>query len=101
MPEVAAIAGYQPFPASQLEAASALNVAFLAEPLSAEAQKTLMSLKTDIDDFHMQGREVYWLCRKKQSESTFSNTLFERKLKVQTTFRGIKTLKRLAAKYAV
>ncbi|MFC5523869.1 DUF1697 domain-containing protein [Polaromonas jejuensis] len=101
MPEVAAIARYQPFPASQLEAAGTLNVAFLAEPLSAEAQKTLMSLKTDIDDFHVQGREVYWLCRKKQSESKFSNALLERALKLQATFRGINTLKRLAAKYAV
>lgn len=100
VPEVAAIAGYQPFPAAQLEAAGALNVAFLAEPLGAEAQKTLMSLKTDIDDFHVQGREVYWLCRKKQSESKFSNALFERKLKVQTTFRGINTVRKLAAKYA-
>ena len=99
MREVAAIAaGYQPLPVAQLEAAGALT--FLAEPMSAEAQKTLMGLKTDIDDFHVLGREVYWLCRNKQSESTFSNALFERKLNVQATFRGVNTVKRLAAKYA-
>ena len=57
MREVAAIAaGYQPFPVAQLEAAGALT--FLAEPMSAEAQKTLMGLKTDIDDFQVLGREV-------------------------------------------
>ncbi len=37
-----------------------------------------MALKTDIDDFHVQGREVYWLCRRKQSESTFSNAMLEK-----------------------
>ncbi|MBI3240862.1 MAG: DUF1697 domain-containing protein [Chloroflexi bacterium] len=97
--EVAAIAHYKPFTDSALQSAGALNVAFLAEPLPGEAQKTLMRLKTDIDDFHAHGREVYWLCRKKQSESTFSNALFERTLKIQTTFRGFNTVLKLAAKY--
>lgn len=97
--EVAAIAHYKPFADPALQSAQALNVAFLAEPLPDEAKKALMHLKTDIDDFHAHGREVYWLCRKKQSESTFSNALFERTLKIQTTFRGFNTVLKLAAKY--
>ena len=97
--EVADIAHYKPFADSALQSATALNVAFLAEPLPGEAQKALMGLKTDIDDFHVHGREVYWLCRKKQSESVFSNALFERTLKIQTTFRGFNTVVKLAAKY--
>ncbi|MEK7328685.1 MAG: hypothetical protein AAB217_25850, partial [Chloroflexota bacterium] len=84
---------------SALQSAQALNVAFLAGPLPDEAKKALMGLKTDIDDFHVHGREVYWLCRKKQSESAFSNALFERTLKIQTTFRGFNTVVKLAAKY--
>lgn len=97
--EIAKIAGYTPFDETKLQAAQALNVAFLAEPLSDDAQKALQSLSTEIDEFHAHGREVYWLCKKKQSESTFSNTVFERKLKVQTTFRGWKTVLKLAEKY--
>jgi uncharacterized protein (DUF1697 family) len=97
--EVAAIARYEPFEASPLESALALNVGFLDEPLTAEAQGTLMALTTEIDDFHVNGREVYWLCRKKQSQSRFSNGLFERTLKVRATFRGVNTVVRLAAKY--
>jgi len=97
--EVASIARYKPFSDSALKSAGALNVAFLAEPLPGEAQKALMKLKTDIDDFHVHGREVYWLCQKKQSESTFSNTVFERALKIQATFRGFNTVLKLAAKY--
>lgn len=97
--EIAAIAQYKPFANLALKSARALNVAFLAKPLPDEVTKALMRLKTDIDEFHVHGREVYWLCRKKQSESSFSNALFERTLKIQTTFRGFNTIVRLAAKY--
>jgi len=97
--EVANIAGYRPFVDSALKSARALNVAFLDGPLPGEAQKALMRLKTNVDDFHVHGREAYWLCRKKQSESAFSNAVFERALKIQTTFRGFNTVVRLAAKY--
>src|SRR6202171_480933 len=63
VPEVATIARYKPFNESQLSSATALNVAFLADPLSAEAEKSLLALKTEIDDFRVHGREVYWLCK--------------------------------------
>lgn len=38
---------------------------------------SVQNFNTDIDSFHVHGREVYWLCQKKQSESTFSNNAFE------------------------
>ena len=97
--ELAAIANYQPFPKPQLDSAAALNVAFLSEPLDAESKKLLMSLKTDIDDFHAHGREVYWLCIRKQSESKFSNAVFEKTLGIKSTFRGINTIRKMVKKY--
>jgi uncharacterized protein (DUF1697 family) len=97
--ELAALAAYQPFPPARLEAAQALNVAFLAAPLAAPARRKLAALKTDIDDFTAHGREVYWSCLKRQSESTFSNVLFEKTLGVKSTFRGIATVRKMAAKY--
>ncbi len=97
--EVAAIAQYQPFTAAEMQAASALNVALLAEPLIDAAVQKLQTLKTELDDFHVQGREVYWLCRAKQNESKFTNAVFERALKTKATFRGLNTIARLAAKY--
>ena len=99
--ELAAIARYQPFTAAQRRTAGSLNVGFLSAPLGASARKTLMSLKTPIDDFHLRGRELYWLCRKRQSESTFSNVQFERTVQVRTTFRGVNTVARLATKYGL
>jgi uncharacterized protein (DUF1697 family) len=98
--EVAAIAGYKPFADAHLRSAQALNVAFLGDPLEPAAVKLLMAMRTSIDDFHVNGREMYWLCRKKQSESTFSNARFEKALGGRATFRGVKTIVKLAAKYS-
>jgi len=99
--EIAAIARYQPFEAARIAAAPTLCVGLLAAPLDAAAQKLLMALRTDIDDFHVHGREMYWLCTRKQSESKFSNARFERALKLSATFRGLNTIARLAEKYAL
>ncbi|HEY1911149.1 MAG TPA: DUF1697 domain-containing protein [Vicinamibacterales bacterium] len=98
--EVCAIARYKPFPAGAIAGAGALCVGFLADPLGPAAVKTLLALKTEIDDFHVQGKEVYWLCTKRQHESTFSNVRFEKQVKASVTFRGVNTVARLAARCA-
>jgi len=97
--EVAAIARCTPFPASALASAKALNVAFLAEPLSDARRHLLAGFRTEVDDFHVHGRETYWLCHTTQGESTFSNARFERALGIRATFRGVNTVAKLAAKY--
>jgi uncharacterized protein (DUF1697 family) len=97
--EIAAIARNCPFDDRQVQTAGALNVAFLAEPLTNDAQEKLFELRTEIDEFKVREREVYWLCQVKQSDSSFSNAVFERKLKIPTTFRSWSTLLKLAAKY--
>jgi len=97
--ELAAIAAARPFPATLQAAAVAFNVGFLRTPLTPAARARLKALETALDSFAVQGREVYWLCRVKQSESTFSNAVFEKTLGLTATWRGINTLERLAAKY--
>jgi hypothetical protein len=59
-----------------------------------------MTYKNEIDDFHVHGREVYWLCQIKQSESKFSNAAFEKIIGRRATFRGINTIQRMAEKYS-
>ena len=98
--ELARIAAHEAFPPSDLDAAQALNIAFLAAPLDAEAVRKLMALKTAIDDFATREREIYWLCLKRQSESTFSNAVLEKTLGRQSTLRGANTVQKMAAKYA-
>jgi len=95
--EVKSVASRKPFSEADLKQAGAFVVGFLYNPLGAKAKAALMKFKTEIDDFKAVGREVYWLCRHKQSESTFSNAVFEKKLSVRATFRGMNTMQRLAA----
>jgi uncharacterized protein (DUF1697 family) len=101
IPEIVNIANYQPFQQSDLELAAAFNVAFLAGAPSDELKQKLLALRTDIDNFHVYGREVYWLSRKRQSESTFSNAVFEKILGQKSTLRGVNTIKKMAAKFSV
>jgi uncharacterized protein (DUF1697 family) len=98
--EVARISKYQPFKQPELDIAVAFNVAFLKDALDDHANQKLMALRTDIDGFQAHGREVYWLCRKKQSESKFSNVVLENKLGIKSTIRGMETVRKLAAKLA-
>jgi len=99
--ELIEIANHQPFRKAELAQAQALNIAFLKGPLNTHAQKKLTAFKTDIDDFSINGRELYWLCRQKQSESTFSNVRLEKTLGIQATLRGITTVNKLVAKYKI
>jgi uncharacterized protein (DUF1697 family) len=98
--ELADIANYKPFRQADLDAAVALNIAFLADPIDAKSKQKLMALRTDIDDFHVHGREIYWLCLKRQSESTFSNAVLEKTLGRRSTLRGADTVRKMAAKYS-
>jgi uncharacterized protein (DUF1697 family) len=97
--ELAAVLAARPFPAAQMAAAVAFNVGFLKAPLAPAALARLKGLETKLDAFAVQGREVYWLCRVKQSESRFANAVFEKTLSLTATWRGINTLQRLSAKY--
>jgi uncharacterized protein (DUF1697 family) len=98
--ELADIANYRPFAALELDKeGNSLYVAFLPAPPSEEAQEGLLAFRSKVDDFHVRGREVYWLCRKKLSESAFSGALLEKTLGMPATMRNATTVRKLAAKY--
>ena len=95
--EVTAAAQYQPF--ADLAETDALSVAFVALPPGEQAQQRLMALQTDIDDLQINGREVYWRCRTRVSDSKVSGAALEKALKQPATVRNITTVRKLAAKY--
>jgi uncharacterized protein (DUF1697 family) len=98
--ELADIAHYEPFTISELdEEDNSLYIAFLPASPDDEAQQRLLAFRTEIDDFHVHEREVYWLCRKKMSESAFSGALLEKTIGMPATMRNATTVKKLAAKY--
>ena len=65
--EVAAVAAQAPFTPARVQSAQAFHVVFLAEPPTPDAVDALMAHRTVVDDFHVRGREVYWLCAVRQS----------------------------------
>lgn len=58
-----------------------------------------MTFTTDVDSFHVAEREVYWLCRTEQSDSTFSGAVLEKTLDVPATLRNSRTVKRIVEKF--
>jgi uncharacterized protein (DUF1697 family) len=99
--DLAAVAGHQPFPATDLEAdGHSLYITFLSSAPAVEAAERLRALRTAADDFHIHGREVYWLCRKKISGSEVTVAKFERAVGIPGTMRNVTTVKKLAAKYS-
>ncbi len=96
--EVAAVAAYQCFPASDLNAPyHGLYVGFVASEFGSESKKRLMAFRNEIDDFQTHKREVYWLRRR--SESEFSGGVFEKALGLKATFRNMTTVRKIAALY--
>ncbi|RZU02329.1 DUF1697 domain-containing protein [Rivibacter subsaxonicus] len=95
--EVDAIAARALGHASEVPSLKEVNVAFLDAPLDASQLAELLALRTEVDSFSTEGREVYWLCRVGQSESKFSNAVFERRLRLRTTFRRATMLEGLSS----
>ena len=91
--ELANIAQYKPFDDSELNAeGNALYIAFTSDEPSTESKRKLLTLTTDVDDFQINGREVYWLSRKKISESKVSGAQLERTLGMPATLRNANTI---------
>ncbi|MBA3513917.1 MAG: hypothetical protein H0T77_06050 [Pyrinomonadaceae bacterium] len=99
---MANIAEYKPFDDSESNAdGNALYIAFTTDEPSDESKLKLVTLTTEVDNFHVNGREVYWLSRKKISESKFSGAQLERTLGMPATIRNANTVKKIAQKYAL
>jgi uncharacterized protein (DUF1697 family) len=97
--ELAVVANHHPFPGEDGSQEGTIYVAFLPSAPNEAAQQKLMALRTPVDDFHVHGREIYWLRRTGMSESAFSGGLLEKTIGLPATMRNISTVSKLAAKY--
>jgi uncharacterized protein (DUF1697 family) len=96
--ELDAITKYRPFGGDA--DGHTVYVNFLYEPLGKDAVERLEGLRTEVDEFHVHGREFYWLARKKISESLVTGPMMAKAIgKVPSTNRNITTIQKLAAKY--
>jgi uncharacterized protein (DUF1697 family) len=97
--EVLIAAGRNLFPEKDVAAAGALLVGLLKPPVDPGAQKRLDAIDPTQHNFKIAGRELYWLCRVKQSETKLTPGQIERALGGATTMRAISSIRKLAAKH--
>jgi uncharacterized protein (DUF1697 family) len=93
--EIRAISEYEPFSTSGV----VLSVGFLRGALDAGAVETVKKFQSGVDAFHVHGREVYWLCQVRTSDSKFPAKKFEKAIGGAITWRNRNTVERLAAKF--
>jgi uncharacterized protein (DUF1697 family) len=74
-------------------------IAFLAGEPSKESHANLMGYRSKTDDFHLNGREVYWLCKTHMSDSPFFRIGIEKALGMKATVRNVTTVAKLVEKY--
>jgi uncharacterized protein (DUF1697 family) len=96
--EVAEAAEYQPF--ADMREVHSLSVGFMAQEPSPAAREAVTAYSTEVDQFHVHGRELYWLCRVRVSESKVTGPRLEKVVGMPSTMRNITTVRKLAAKYA-
>ena len=96
--EVIAATEHVAFPEGTPEGGG-IYVTFLKQSLDASAAKKLCTCRSNIDAFHVNGREIYWLCRTKSSESNVWTSPEVKALKLPTgTMRNLTSLRKLVAK---
>jgi uncharacterized protein (DUF1697 family) len=97
--EIQAISIYQPFSGELLKTAHAVHVGLMRSGLTAGTLEKAKGCASKDDDFHVSGRDVYWLCRISTADSKFPK-LFEKIAGQTATYRNVNTMARLAKKYS-
>lgn len=97
--ELAAIVAHEPFPGVSVDGCT-LSIAFLKEPAGRGVAEQLRLLRTDADELHLRGRELYWLCRTRTSDSTIWRRPLEKVIAMPATVRNATTVRKLAARLA-
>jgi uncharacterized protein (DUF1697 family) len=95
-PEMTGIAGHHAF--SDPEKAT-IFIAFLSLPPDEKASERLSAFNSADNQFQIHGREVYWLCRTRFSDSVFSGALLEKTMGMPVTIRNSTTLFKMTQKY--
>jgi len=101
IPELGEIASCDPFINKEAKSpAGTLYIAFLKAEPGKSAKSKLESIKSDTDLLRFRGREIFWLCKTRMMESSFSGALLEKMTRMPTTIRNSSTIKKIVAKYS-
>ncbi|HEV7587643.1 MAG TPA: DUF1697 domain-containing protein [Longimicrobium sp.] len=98
--EVAAAAAHRPFAAADpVPDGHTLSVVFLKTAPGAEVGEKVSALATEYDDLHIHGRELYWWCHGRSSDTLIRPGKMDKALGMPGTSRNVTTVRKLAAKY--
>ena len=97
--ELAAVAGHTPFAKSEYDAGATLFVGFMKDAPGAAVSRAVAALRDDVNDYAIEGRELYWLRRSRLMESIGQGPPLERIVASPITMRNVNTVRRLASKY--
>ena len=97
LPELEAVLAYEPFPSAD-DDDRGLYIAFVHEPPGAAVARKLLEARTAVDDFHVNGREIYWLVRGRFSDSQFTGARLEKTIGAPATIRNVTSVRKLVAK---
>jgi uncharacterized protein (DUF1697 family) len=97
--ELDAVVAHDPFGAKDpVLATDTVQVIFTRAPIDRARAAQIVALRTDYDDFHVFGREVFYRTRGRSSESKIKPGVFARAFGDPGTARNITTVRKLAEK---
>ena len=97
--EVAAIGKTKVFPEDG-QAGMTIHVGFLQKELAPEVARKLAAVRTEGDEFWVRGREYYWLCRSRTSDSKVWALPEMKALRLPTSsMRNMTSIRKLIAKH--
>jgi len=100
LPDLDRVARCRPFAEAVLgRKGSSLYVIFVSELVSGRTRRKLQALRTDKDNFHANGREIYWYCRGTLSESLVNSGQLAKTVGVPMTMRNLTSVRKLVARY--
>lgn len=97
--ELATVAGHTPFAKSEYDAGATLFVGFMKDSPGPAVSGAVAALRDDVNDYAIEGRELYWLRRSRLIESIGQGPPLERIVASPITMRNMNTVRRLASKY--
>jgi uncharacterized protein (DUF1697 family) len=99
--EVAAVAAFQPFPLREMaHPANTVHVGFWKEAPDPGRGQRLPACRTSVDEFCVNGREFYWLCRIRTPESKVWGSPKMKALALPSaTMRNLTSIRKLAAQF--
>lgn len=95
--QLAAIGKAMPF--KGIDDAPTYLVGFLHAPLDAAAKKRFFALATKNDQFAASGSEAWWHSTISQADSKFSANAFDKALGAKSTWRNLRTVRKMVAKW--